>query len=156
VTDYTNKLLYYKDSQGLYYISSQNTFDVQGTWYDRWHPEGMSYDLTVGSIYRRMILKDARIIKEGDSIKVDNANVIIIKEIYKYHMITRNSAGIDSCVRYCDFFTTTVPWSFIFEDTPIYTSNKGLSKCFKCSCRTEMRRDFSDFSIREMCPRCKI
>lgn len=35
-------------------------------------------------------------------------------------------------------------------------SNKGKDICLRCSCRTEKRRDFSDMSIREFCPRCKI
>jgi len=35
-------------------------------------------------------------------------------------------------------------------------SNKSLLKCWKCSCPTEMRRDFADMTVREFCPRCKI
>lgn len=36
-----------------------------------------------------------------------------------------------------------------------FTDNKGKAKCGQCGCKTEMRRDFSDMSIREFCPRCK-
>jgi hypothetical protein len=35
-------------------------------------------------------------------------------------------------------------------------SNKGLDKCIKCRCATENRRDFSDMTVREFCPRCKF
>ena len=35
-------------------------------------------------------------------------------------------------------------------------SNKGLDKCVRCKCPTEMRRDFNDMTVREFCPRCKI
>jgi len=34
--------------------------------------------------------------------------------------------------------------------------NKGQTKCLRCGCKTSMRRDFKDFTIREFCPRCKI
>jgi len=40
--------------------------------------------------------------------------------------------------------------------TAMDLSNKGAIKCWKCSCPTEMRRDFADMTVREFCPRCKI
>lgn len=52
-------------------------------------------------------------------------------------------------VNYFETYYIFVPWETIL-------SNKGQDKCIKCQCPTEMRRDFSDFSIREMCPRCRI
>lgn len=49
---------------------------------------------------------------------------------------------------------------FIATDETIFRdslgSNKGLTECVNCGCATEKRRDFSDMSIREFCPRCKI
>jgi len=36
------------------------------------------------------------------------------------------------------------------------TDNKNRKECFNCGCKTIMRRDFKDFTIREFCPRCKI
>lgn len=38
----------------------------------------------------------------------------------------------------------------------ILQTNKGALTCWKCGCCTENRRDFSDMTIREFCPRCKI
>ena len=38
----------------------------------------------------------------------------------------------------------------------VLLTNKGQSKCVMCCCKTERKRDFSDMSIREFCPRCKI
>ena len=35
-------------------------------------------------------------------------------------------------------------------------TNKDRAKCYKCGCKTLKRRDFSDMSIREFCPRCKV
>lgn len=35
-------------------------------------------------------------------------------------------------------------------------TNRGKEHCIICKCRTEMKRDFSDMSVREMCPRCKL
>lgn len=34
-------------------------------------------------------------------------------------------------------------------------NNKGKEKCVSCGTATERRRDFSDMSIREFCPRCR-
>ena len=44
----------------------------------------------------------------------------------------------------------------IVTDMELLTSNRGQKKCFNCGCKTQMKRDFSDMSIREMCPRCKV
>jgi len=41
-------------------------------------------------------------------------------------------------------------------DSDPIVSNKGKTNCLCCGCKTNMRRDFNDFSIREFCPRCKI
>jgi len=46
--------------------------------------------------------------------------------------------------------------TIIAKDYVPTTSNKGLKNCFNCGCKTTQRRDFSDMSIREFCPRCKI
>jgi hypothetical protein len=35
-------------------------------------------------------------------------------------------------------------------------TNKGRKTCAGCGCKTEMKRDFGDMSIREFCPRCKV
>lgn len=35
-------------------------------------------------------------------------------------------------------------------------SNYNRSNCWKCGCKTEKRRDFNTFEIRDMCPRCRI
>lgn len=43
-----------------------------------------------------------------------------------------------------------------YEEIPEGTSNIGRTTCWYCGCSTEMRRDFSDMSIREFCPRCKV
>ena len=42
------------------------------------------------------------------------------------------------------------------DDVEEITSNKGQKNCFKCRCKTVMRRDFSNMSVREFCPRCKV
>lgn len=49
-----------------------------------------------------------------------------------------------------------IPGKTILKDNNIVFSNKGRETCMVCACRTEKRRDFSDMSIREMCPRCKF
>lgn len=45
---------------------------------------------------------------------------------------------------------------FNYVDATEILNNKGRAKCFICRCPTEQRRDFSDMSVREMCPRCKV
>lgn len=47
-------------------------------------------------------------------------------------------------------------YCFECEDFEIDMSNRGRTTCVECACPTEKRRDFSDMSIREFCPRCKI
>jgi len=42
-----------------------------------------------------------------------------------------------------------------FLIVPVDFSNKGRKKCVSCNCKTEMRRDFSDMTVREFCPRCR-
>lgn len=42
------------------------------------------------------------------------------------------------------------------EEVSIDTPNTGRTTCWNCGCATEKRRDFSDMSIREFCPRCRI
>jgi hypothetical protein len=37
-----------------------------------------------------------------------------------------------------------------------FTSNRGRKECGLCGCPTAQRRDFSDMSVHEMCPRCKV
>lgn len=44
----------------------------------------------------------------------------------------------------------------VIRDHDLVLSNKGRKECWQCGCNTEQRRDFSDMSIREFCPRCKI
>lgn len=58
------------------------------------------------------------------------------------------------------FVTQSNEWQYIMyireKDVIVLENNKGRKECWKCSCKTELRRDFKDFSIREFCPRCKI
>lgn len=35
-------------------------------------------------------------------------------------------------------------------------SSKGKLNCPQCGCKTEMKRCFQTFEVREFCPRCKI
>lgn len=44
-------------------------------------------------------------------------------------------------------------WFFVLAGD---VTNKGRDKCVLCQCKTESRRDFNTFEVREMCPRCKI
>lgn len=35
-------------------------------------------------------------------------------------------------------------------------ANNDRTTCFKCGCHTEMQRDFHNFTVRLLCPRCHI
>ena len=49
-----------------------------------------------------------------------------------------------------------IPETILKADYKELSSNEKRAKCFKCGCKTQMKRDFTTFNVREFCPRCKI
>lgn len=85
--------------------------------------------------------------------KIRRIRAYSVEVIRGDNSMTRNnstwwSSGLD-CYTNGDFI---IELNYPLKDL----SNKGRPNCWKCQCKTEMKRDFNDMSIHEFCPRCKI
>ena len=83
-----------------------------------------------------------------------NGTFVTIKnwDMWSQRFIVRGANDAILNIPFCEFVENEYSIRSIGE----LSNNKGRANCFKCNCRTEKRRDFVDFSIREFCPRCKI
>lgn len=54
---------------------------------------------------------------------------------------------------YRNDFSGDDEWFILDNET---ATNKGQATCIFCGVKTEQRRDFATFEVRDMCPRCKV
>lgn len=84
--------------------------------------------------------------------------ILVNVEDYGYHSNPRVFISTGNEIE-CWYATSkdSASWVvFVRRDSTIQLTNVGRKNCFKCRCLTELKRDFSTFSVREMCPRCKV
>jgi hypothetical protein len=159
MTDYLGKLMLYDayGSRQLFYMQSVCRDRYRCVIYapnqsrriDEYSKEAITASIFVGAL---------RPIEEGD--KLYSPIGTSFYRVDRWFGDRMACSGVDCYARlelsYNDFLSLN--FRFAFEGTvkekPI--NNKGRKTCFSCNCKTEQRRDFSDMSIREMCPRCKI
>ena len=85
-------------------------------------------------------------------IQIDEALIWFVTPDGEECTVTRSPVGYINFYNHQDEFYCA--HEFYMIDSIL--SNKDRKNCFKCGCNTQMKIDFSDMTIREMCPRCKI
>lgn len=166
MTDYTGKLLYRKESPtiveilGYICIAGVGVTDYAVNVWDatrvckaeRWDTPIIDYSVVHG--YMHVINIGATIVSP---VGVEGVlTELRPKFLWEKYLDNGNVSGT-AALTYENFFK--YGWKFDFEKrlpAVVLTNNKNRATCFNCKCHTELRRDFTDMSVREFCPRCKI
>ena len=150
MTDYSGKLLYSPSIHCLIEVIGYMSSEDHGRYACYIFDETRSYhaiDLRVDYVDHDVSVGRLRVIQPGD-ILICNNTEHEISSIAEYHFYISRYC----CLPYRGFFSN----HYRFKNRENIFDNKNRKTCFKCRCKTLLRRDFSDMSIREFCPRCKV
>ena len=119
-------------------------------------------DMYVGMVVRRLFPRDIGP-RNRTTIKKIFDDWVYLEDVpgrsrFKKDMYKSTTPNKYEVTLVADIKHTKIRTGFLFKKyIPISDlTNKGRKICWKCSCKTEIRRDFNSFKLREFCPRCKI
>ena len=148
MNDHTGKLLYDANHNSfLHIVGHVNALTYAAYSVSRSdHYKAIDVDkLTINILVAEGTL---RAVEPGDKLTYEPSYAFTISRVDDTRLIFKEG-GFLTCKEFILFECK-------FENTKAITTNKNRTTCFNCRCPTELRRDFSTFEVREMCPRCKF